>query len=117
MQCDTVRCSVVQCDSEHVAVCCSITLFHCSQVLFVFGRVSVLQCVAVVCCSVLQCAAVCCSVLQCAAVCCSVTVSMLQCVAVLLCSTAPKFCLSLSKRVCCSVLLQCVVAIWCSAAV
>ena len=36
------------------------------------------RCVALCCCSVLQCVAVCCSVLQCVAVCCSV----LQCVAI-----------------------------------
>jgi len=40
--------SVLQCDSEYVAVCCSITLFHCSKVPFLFGRVSVLQCVVAV---------------------------------------------------------------------
>ena len=47
-----------------------------------------LQCVVVVCCSVLQCVAVCCSMLQYVAVCCSmlqyvaVCCSVLQCVAV-----------------------------------
>jgi len=71
-------CSVSQCDSEYVAVCCSITLFHRFKVPFLFGKVSVLQCVVTVCCfSVMQCDAVWCSALQCdieyVAVCCSIT--------------------------------------------
>jgi len=60
LQCDAVRCSVMQC----VAVWCS--ALQCDAVRF-----SVMQCVAVWC-SALQCDAVCCSVMQCVAVWCSV---------------------------------------------
>jgi len=93
----------------------------------VVGRVPV--CVAACCCSVLQCVAVCCSVLQCVTVCCSV----LQCVAVccsvlqsvnehrssflnpsVLTKTIAEANSWLCSCVCCSVLLQCVVAVCCS---
>jgi len=66
---------------QRVAVCCSV--LQCVAMLYF----SAIQCeedihstlfVTLVCCSVLQCVAVCCSVLQCVAVCCSA----LQCVAV-----------------------------------
>jgi len=59
------------CPRQCVAVCC------CSALQCVAVRCSALQCVAV-CCSALQCVAVRCSALQCVAVRCSV----LQCVAV-----------------------------------
>ena len=98
MQCVAVRCIVVQCVLQCVAVLSHILTVG-NGCIFISMCCSALQCVAV-CCSVLQCVAVCCSVLhvnrihdkpkgnvlQCVAVCCSV----LQCVAV-----------------CCSV-LQCV---------
>jgi len=69
LQCDAVRCSVVQ---RGVIWFCLVQCIHTTlpRRADVFARNSV-------CCSVLQCVTVCYSVLQCVAVCCSV----LQCVA------------------------------------
>ena len=60
-----------------VAVCCCHILDQGVEYMADLKQIccSVLQCVAV-CCSVMQCVAVCCSVLQCAAVCCSVLQSI-----------------------------------------
>jgi len=100
---------VLQC----VAVCCSVYhLYH--HHLHLLQCVSVLQCIASVCCSVLQfvlecyywCVAVCCLiVLQHVAVCCSV----LQCVPPL---SSPSTTVAVFS-VCCFVWFQCD-ALWCS---
>ena len=97
---------------QYVAVCCSV--LQCAAVC--------LQCVAV-CCSLLQCAAVC---LRCVAVYCSVLRSVGQLARVELCHVHTSVCCSMLQyvavycsllqcaAVCCSV-LQCVVAMRCSA--
>jgi len=117
LQCVALCCSVLHC----VAVCCSVKLHACatgmhytspssptgvviqvmsSVVLHCFVAVSccsvALQCVSVLCCSVLQCVAVCCisgyeqccvecvcSVLQCVAMCCNVLLCFAMCCSVL----------------------------------
>ena len=107
LQCVAVRCSVLQCVLQCVAVWAAVSSasLHLGFVYLLpllHLCCSVLQCVAV-CCSVSQCVAVCCSVLQCVAVCCSVHTSALSI-----------FCLSYTYfTVCCKCVLQCV-AVCCS---
>ena len=59
--------------------------------LEIFRQLNTKQCVAAVCCSVLQRVAACCSVLQCIAVCCSVFQCVAVCCSVLQCVASSAF--------------------------